>query len=481
MSGKELSRRGFLASTLALPLLPSPLLPTRAEAIEMAASFPKDFLWGTSTSAAQIEGAAAEDGRGLSIWDEFARQPGKIVDGSTPAIACDHYHRWRQDLALLAELGVNTYRFSIAWPRIQPEGTGAANAKGMEFYSRLTDALLEAGIKPMPCLYHWDMPLALAQRGGWMNRDVASWFTDYALLMARHLGDRVTDWFMLNEPSVTAIFGHGKAAHAPGLGGGAPATLAALHHQNLAQGTALHALRAERASFRLGTVLSLQPVVPQSASEQDRAAAIRWDAVWNRVPLDGLMRGSIPDILAEPMSALVKPGDLERIRFPVDMLGLNYYSRMTMREAKGALFDADFGQSPATSYTAMGWPIEPGGLFEILMELKELYGNPAVIVTENGAAYDDHLDSLGPDSHGQVADPERIAFIRAHLLELARAQKGGCNIKGYMVWSLLDNFEWAEGYTKRFGLVHVDYPTQTRTPKSSFRWFREVAKTGRVY
>lgn len=466
-----LSRRHLLAGAAALPLLP---LATLGATMEIP-SFPENFIWGISTSAAQIEGAALEDGRGPSIWDEFAARPGTIKDGSTPAIACDHYHRWQEDVALLRDLGVTAYRFSIAWPRVLPEGTGTVNPKGLDFYARLVDALLAAGITPMPCLYHWDLPLALGRKGGWLNRDIAAWFTEYALLMTRHLGDRTADWFMLNEPSVVGIFGYGKAEHAPGLGGGAAALFAALHHQNLAQGTALHALRAERPGLRLGTVLSLQPVVPESPRPDDRAAALRWDAAWNRIALDGLMRGAVPDLFAEAMADLVKPGDLDRIRFPVDMLGLNYYSRMTMREEKGALLDAGWGKSPATRYTAMGWPVEPPGLFEILSELRALYGNPAVFVTENGAAYEDH-----PDVASRVEDTERIAYIRDHLAELHRALAAGCNVKGYMVWSLLDNYEWAEGYGRRFGIVRIDYPTQTRTPKASYRWYREVIRSGRI-
>lgn len=463
-----LSRRRFLAATALLPFLSR-----RALGAPPADAFPKEFLFGVSTSATQIEGAAAEDGRGPSIWDVFAREPGKILDGKTPAVACDHYHRWREDVALMRELGIGAYRFSIAWPRVFPNGRGTANPKGWDFYDRLVDALLAAGITPMPCLFHWDLPWALHEAGGWLNRDIAGWFSDYATAAGKRLGDRVTHWFMLNEPSVMAIFGYAKKAHAPGLGGGAPALLAAAHHQNLAQGAALRALRAERPSLKLGTILSLQPVVPNSDRPEDRAAATRWDAVWNRIALDGVMRGAVPDAMAAAMAKLVKPGDLEAIRFPLDVIGLNYYSKLTVRAQPGELFDVGWGRPRATRFTAMGWPVQPEGLFEMLMELKMLYGNPEVIVTENGAAYDDR-----PDAKGHVADPERIAFLHDHLVPLHRALSAGCQVKGYMVWSLMDNFEWQLGYTRRFGLAYVDFTTLRRVPKDSFRWYREFLHKG---
>ena len=429
------------------------------------------FIWGASTSAAQIEGAASEDGRGPSIWDGFAAEPGRIADGSTPAVACDHYHRWQGDIALMRELGIGAYRFSIAWPRVMPAGRGAVNMQGLAFYERLVDGLLAAGIQPMPCLYHWDLPLALHQAGGWLNRDAADWFADYATAVVRRLGDRVPHWFMLNEPSVQAMFGYALGDHAPGLNGGASAFLAVLHNQNRAQGTALRALRAARSGLKLGTVLSLQPTLADSDEPADRQAAVRWDAVWNRLALDGLMRGRIPDVLADPMKGIVRPGDLEQVRFPIDLLGLNYYSRMTVRHQPGALFDVGWGRPRTDRITAMGWPVQPDGLYDILQELKQLYGNPPVIVTENGAAYDDRLAS-----DGTVADAARIAFLRDHVAEVMRARTDGCNVKGYMVWSLLDNFEWAAGYTRRFGLLYVDYPSQRRIPKQSFAWYRNIVR-----
>jgi beta-glucosidase len=468
----RMSRRRLLQAASLLPFGPRILYGQTLHAETQPMIFPADFVFGASTSATQIEGAAFEDGKGSSIWDDFAKQPGRIADGSTPDPACDHYHRWPEDIALLRDLGIGAYRFSIAWPRVIPAGSGAPNEKGWAFYDRLVDGLLAAGIRPMPCLYHWDLPSALQAKGGWLNRDIAGWFGDYAAAAGRRLGDRVHDWFTLNEPSVVAIVGHGKADHAPGLGGGVPAMLAALHHQNLAQGAAFRALRAERQSFSLGTVLNVQPCIPATDRAEDRAAALRWDAAWNRVPLDGVMRGAVPDILAEPMLDLVKPGDLEAIRFPIDVLGLNYYSRMTIEAQPGNLLDAGWGPAKADRFTAMGWPVQPEGLYEILLELKQLYGNPAVLITENGAAYDDQ-----PDKDGHVADCERTAFLHDHFVQVHRALQAGCNVKGYLVWSLLDNFEWAEGYRRRFGIVRVDYATQKRIPKDSYAWYRNVVKT----
>jgi beta-glucosidase len=471
MTGFSLSRRGFLVGAAALSACPDAIA-----AMPKASGFPKGFVWGASTSALQIEGAIAEDGRGPSIWEAFARTPGVIRDGSSPAIACDHYHRWRDDIGLMKRSGLEAYRFSVAWPRVMPKGRGALNAKGLDFYDRLVDGLLAARIRPMACLYHWDLPQALQDQGGWMNRDIAHWFTDYALAVTNRLGDRVSDWFMLNEPSVAAIFGHAYAEHAPALNAGKTGLLTALHHQNLAQGRALHALRAEHAGWRLGTVLSLQPSVPVSDNPQDRAAAIRWDAAWNRVSLDGVMRGMVPDILAADMAPLVQPGDMDSIRFPLDMLGLNYYSPLDIQYQPGRLLDAGFGPAavPGGRVTAMGWPVQPEGLFRILMELKTLYGNPAVFVTENGAAYDDHLVA------GHVADPQRIAYLHDHLTQLARALEAGCDVRGYLVWSLLDNWEWQFGYSRRFGLTYVDYSSQRRTPKDSQAWYQGVARTGHL-
>jgi beta-glucosidase len=461
----SLTRRAVLGGAALLPVLPC---------LGFAASkFPAGFTWGVSTSAAQIEGAAESDGKAPSIWDIFAKQPGRIADGGTPEVACDHYHRAAEDIALMQGLGIGAYRFSIAWSRVMPDGTGRQNRKGWDFYDRLADGLLEAGIRPMPCLYHWDLPQALQEKGGWLSRDSAAWLAEYALAALNRLGDRVDHWFILNEASVHAVFGHGTGEHAPGVAGGNAAVLQALHHQNLAQGTALRALRQARSDLTLGTILSLQPVVPDSESKQDHDAAIRWDAVWNRLALDSLMRGTVPEILARDLGKVVQPDDLDLVKTPIDVLGMNYYSRFTVRHQPGRLFDVGWGKPRADRFTAYGWPVEPQGLKEMLLQLKTLYGNPPVLITENGAAYAD------VPSDGTVEDDARIAFLREHLLALEAAIGEGCNVKGYMAWSLLDNFEWQMGYKMRFGLVFVDFANGLkRVPKASSAWFRTVAGTG---
>jgi beta-glucosidase len=431
-------------------------------------------VFGAATSAYQIEGAVAEDGRAPSIWDVFAHTPGRIVNGDTGDVACDHYHRAAEDIAMLERGGFGAYRFSIAWPRVTPEGTGAPNPRGLDFYDRLIDQLLAAGITPWPCLYHWDLPAALQQRGGWTNREIASWFAEYVRIVIRRLGDRVMRWAMLNEPSVHAIFGHAIGNHAPGLTGWAN-YLAAQHHQNLAQGGGIVAARAERGDLLLGTALSLQPVHPATDRPADRAAAARFDAVWNRANLDPLFRGRYPDVFAAEFAPLAQEGDLARIAQKIDFLGVNYYGRAhVVDDPASVLSGARFGPlPPGTPTTAPGWPVEPDGLVETLLDLKANYGNPSVFITENGACYNDP-----PPSGGVVDDPQRLDFIRAHLWAARRAIDAGCPLGGYFVWSLLDNFEWAEGMRRRFGIVHVDFATLARTPKASFLWLARVIAPG---
>ncbi len=435
-----------------------------------SADFPPDFLWGASTSSYQIEGALDADGRGPCVWDTFAAA-GKIQDGSTAAGACDHYHRWREDVLLMQQARFNAYRFSIAWPRVFPTGRGAVNERGLDFYDRLVDGLLAAGIRPMACLYHWDLPQPLEDRGGWLGREVIGPFADYAVAVTRRLADRVKDWMMLNEPNVVAIFGYGLGDHAPGHTLGEVGILKALHHQNLAQGAALRAIAAAHNGLTLGTVLNLSPARPSSDRAEDAAAAAMWDAVWNRTSLDGVLRGRIPPLLAERMAGFVLPGDEAAIRFPIDLLGINYYSRSTMQEVKGRPFDVGWGDPHCDRFTGMGWPVQPDGLYDLLLELKTAYGNPATYIAENGAAYDDQVAA-----DGVVHDAERVRFIEDHLLEVARAARDGCNVTGYLCWSLLDNFEWAFGLSKRFGIVRVDYDTFERTPKDSYRFISEVIR-----
>ena len=448
-----------------------------AQPAETVAAFPKGFLWGVSTSSYQIEGAVNADGRGPSVWDTFSHAYGKVVNGDTGAVACDHYNRYAEDVELMARAGMRAYRFSVAWPRVQPTGTGAPNAKGLDFYDRLTDALLAKGIEPWPCLFHWDLPQALQDKGGWTNRDSASWFADYAQIVASRIGDRAKHWCMLNEPSVVAIFGHGYGSHAPGVTGKAN-YFKAIHHQNLAQGTALKALRAAGGGkgWQLGTVLSLQPVWPVGGLDANYPASLMWDALWNRACLDPLLKGSYPELLEKDFAPLVKAGDLETIRQPIDFLGLNYYSRMHQQPDPGGLFGTGYGSPPeGTRRTGMEWPVEPDGLAEILSELQEEYDNPPVYVMENGA---DYPDTVGPQ--GKVEDGDRIAFIRDHLLSARKAIDEGSNLKGWFVWTLLDNFEWAEGYRRHFGLVQVDRQTMKRTPKASYYWYADVIRKNGV-
>jgi beta-glucosidase len=467
-----MSRRKLLPALTGLFGLRRALRPRPAFAD--AGAFPADFVWGASTSSYQIEGAVDADGRGKSIWDIFSHTPGQVKGGDTGDVACDHYHRWREDVEWLARGGFSAYRFSTAWPRIFPAGVGAVEERGVDFYDRLVDGLLARHVTPWLCLYHWDLPQALQDEGGWLTRYIAEKFADYARVMARRLGDRVKHWAMFNEPNVHALFGHGIGSHAPGLTG-LPNMLAAIHHQNLAQGRALQALRAERADLRLGTVINLQPMRPSSDREQDRTAAARFDAFWNGAFLDPLFKGFYPAAIAEKFVPLIAAGDLNTTQQKIDFLGVNYYAPMYIADAPQSLFGAWFGATPAgTRFTAFGWPIDASGLTETFMRLRDNYGNPEMYVTENGACYDDPLAA-----DGTVHDDDRVAYLREHLAAARGALAEGVNLRGYFVWSLLDNFEWAEGYSRRFGVVRVDFATQKRTPKASYQWLTEFIKQQR--
>ncbi len=468
----SLPRRRFLTASTAATLT-GWLQPALAR-MDTRGPFPQGFVWGASTSAYQIEGAFQEDGRGLSIWDTYAHTPGKIADGSTGDVACDHYHRFDEDVNWIAQGGFGAYRFSMSWPRLFPDGGGPLNPKGLAFYDRLVDALLAKKVEPWICLYHWDLPQAVQDHGGWLSRDTAHYFADYARAAGQKLGDRVRHWAMFNEPNIHAIFGHTIGGHAPGLTGWqhfAPV----VHHQSLAAGMGIQALRAERQGLKLGTVMSLQPVHPCTTSEADRNAAIRFDAIWNRACLDPLMKGAVPDILAKDFAPVMREGDLTVIHQPIDFLGINYYSRLHVRDdPDSALLGAGFGPIPdVTQFTAMGWPIEPDGLYEELLSFKTGYGNPALYVTENGAAFDDK-----PSADGKIDDQSRIAFLEGHIDAAARAIKDDVNLRGYFVWSLMDNFEWAEGFRRRFGLLHVDFKTLERRPKASFDWLAQRIRQG---
>ena len=433
--------------------------------------FPAGFRWGVSTSAYQIEGATSVGGRGPSIWDTFAHDPGRIADGSTGDQACDHYHRYAEDTALLAGLGVSAYRFSLAWPRIQPDGTGPANAAGLDFYDRLVDGLLAAGVDPVATLFHWDLPQPLEDAGGWLNRDTAARFAEYADLAAARLGDRVKLWITLNEPFIHMSLGHGTGEHAPGrtlLFDAFPVA----HHQLLGHGLAVAALRA-RSTSPVAIANNYSPVRLAGDTDADRAAAAAYDALHNRLFTDPLLGRGYPDALG-PAPGVVRDGDLDVIAAPIDVLGVNYYNPTGIR-APEEDSPLPFEIVPLEGYprTAFDWPVAPDGLRELLLLLHERYGDalPPIQVTESGCAYDD-----APDADGRVHDPERIAYLDGHIRAVREAMAGGVPVTGYFVWSLLDNWEWAEGFTKRFGLVHVDFATQRRTPKSSYTWFRDLVR-----
>jgi beta-glucosidase len=435
--------------------------------------FPPGFEWGVATAAYQIEGAVAEDGRTDSIWDTFCRQPGVIRDGHTGDVAADHYHRWPEDVALMADLGIGAYRFSIGWPRVQPGGTGGPNPAGLDFYDRLTDALLAAGITPMPTLFHWDLPQPLEDAGGWLSRDTAARFADYAALAAERLADRIDTWITLNEPFIVMAFGYALGVHAPGkalmLG-----ALPTAHHQLLGHGLATAALRAGGAR-RVMLTNNYSPVWPASGSTEDRAAAAAWDALQNRLFTDPVILGRYPDLSAFGLSAdgldFVRPGDLECISAPLDGLGVNYY--MPTRVSALADGPLPFQMEPIDGYplTAFGWPVIPAGLTELLGQLKDRYGDrlPPVYITENGCSVADE-----PAADGSIDDQFRIDYLDGHIRAVAAAITAGVDVRGYLTWTMMDNFEWSEGYHQRFGLVHVDFESQRRTPKSSFAWYRDL-------
>jgi beta-glucosidase len=437
-------------------------------------NFPEKFFWGAATASYQIEGAWDQDGKGESIWDRFSHTPGNVENGDTGDVAIDHYRRWREDIALMADLGLQAYRFSIAWPRILPEGTGRINRAGIDFYSRLVDGLLEAGIEPFVTLYHWDLPQALQDRGGWPARATAEAFVEYADLATRSLGDRVTRWTTLNEPRVSAFIGYAEGRHAPGHTDPGEA-VAASHHLLLAHGLAVPVIRTNVPESRVGIVVDLIPQQPASPSLPDRNAAIWSDGWINRWFLDPLAgRGYPQDVVAgfESDMAFVRPDDLATIAAPLDFLGINYYSRNIVR-ANGVPEEENHPRTVfrGPEVTEMDWEVYPEGLYLTLGRLYFDYDFPSIYITENGAAYP---DAVSPD--GSVDDPDRLAYICRHLAQVERAIDIGVPVDGYFVWSLFDNFEWGHGYSRRFGIVHVDYETQRRTFKSSARWYRDVIR-----
>jgi beta-glucosidase len=461
-------------------------------------AFPDGFLWGVATAAYQIEGAASEDGRTPSIWDTFSRTPGKVLAGDTGDVAADHYHRYREDVALMADLGVRAYRFSVSWSRVVPGGAGAPNPRGLDFYSRLVDALLERGIQPVLTLYHWDLPQELEDAGGWTARDTAARFAEYTAVVARSLGDRVELWTTLNEPWCSAFLGYGSGVHAPGRIDPA-ASLCAAHHLLLAHGLAVRALRAELpASAKTSLTLNLAAVRAASDSEADRDAQRRIDGLANRIFLDPVLRGRYPaDVVADTAGvtdwSFVEAEDEATIAAPIDALGVNYYTPTLVSAYDGTgLRQVEDGHAPGVGSpwpggddiefprqpgprTAMGWSIDARGLHELLQRVHGEYPELPLLVTENGAAFDDELDESGA-----IDDVERVRYLHEHLVAVHRAISDGVPVEGYFLWSLLDNFEWAYGYSKRFGIAFVDFETQRRVLKRSGAWYREVLASGSV-
>jgi beta-glucosidase len=430
-------------------------------------SFPPGFVWGVATAAYQIEGAIAEDGRKPSIWDTFAATPGKVAHGDTGAVACDHYHRWEADLDLMQRLGVHAYRFSVAWPRVIPDGTGAVNERGLDFYDRLVDGLLARGIEPFATLYHWDLPQPLQDAGGWPWRGIVEPFVAYADAVTRRLGDRVSAYATLNEPWCSAVLGYDFGAHAPGLQDRALG-LRAAHHLLLAHGEALPVMRANAPRAKHGIVLNLNPGYPASDAPADAEAARRFDGFFNRWYLDPLLLGRYPEDLWAGYGADVPDvadGDLAAIARPLDFLGVNYYNRTILAADDGPRGVRPVDAPADAEHTEMGWEVFPQGLTDLLVRIHREYPLPPVYLTENGAAYRDAVVD------GRVDDPERVRYLDRHLRALHAAMAQGVDVRGYFAWSLMDNFEWAHGYGKRFGLVHVDYATQDRTPKTSATWY----------
>ncbi len=464
------------------------------------ARFPEGFLWGLATASYQVEGAWEEDGKGESIWDHFAHTTGKVKGAATGDIACDQYHLYPQDVAILKSLNQKSYRFSIAWPRIQPTGVGAPNPKGLDHYSRLVDTLLEAEIRPFCTLYHWDLPQALEDRGGWPNRDLAGYFADYSGILAKHLGDRITVWAPFNMPWSFTYLGYGVGVFPPSRASYTD-FLKAAHTVNLAQGQAFRAIKAASAKATVGSAYGMAPAYPKTGSEADRAAADRYHAMNNVYFLETAMNGRYPKAFVGeiPYEAMgFRAGDGEIMQVPLDWIGFHYYTRRIVSDASAAshsgsgtfgteIEDTAGGRDPFTQFSAVmptegpltdaGLEIWPLGIYDLVTRISREYNHPVIEITESGCGY---LDTPYPDSGGHVPDARRIRFFRAELAELARAIEDGANVRAFHAWSLLDNFEWADGYTQRYGLVYVDYRDQKRTVKDSGRWYSRVAATNRL-
>ena len=445
--------------------------PNARSAKAAAVTVPPDFIWGVSTSSYQIEGATREDGRGPSVWDTMVAQKGKIANDDTGDVACDHYHRYPEDIALMRELGVQAYRFSVAWPRVLPKGRGAANEKGLAFYDRLIDALLAAGIEPWLCLYHWDLPQALDDLGGWLVRDSAGWFSDYAALIARRYGDRVKRFATFNEPSVFTFFGYGRESDAIGATD-TPFLSRTIHHVNLAHGAAVDVLHALVRGAACGAIHNWLPI--RTAGKGDEKVAALLDEYWNLAFPEPQLHGAYSPTLARAIEPYMQAGDLARICRPVEWFGLNQYGPSYVKANPEAPMGFDLVDGPADARRSpIGWVIDANAFRETLLHLHQRYRLP-IYVTENGLGGPDQ-----PDAAGEIVDEERIAYLDDHTKALAAAIAAGADVRGYFIWSLLDNFEWDKGYGTRFGIVYIDYPTQRRIPKASFRWYAQLIRDTR--
>jgi len=477
-------RRDFMESALAMGGLSAfaesgRAAPASAPVPIAPFDFRKDFLWGAATAAYQVEGAWKEDGRGESIWDRFSHTPGKVKNGDTGDVACDSYHRYKEDIALMKRMGLKSYRFSIAWPRIQPAGEGPANPKGLDYYKSLVDALLAAGIRPFPTLYHWDLPQALDDKGGWLNRDLAGYFTDYAALVTRALGDRVSHWCIFNEHLIFTWVGYWLGEHAPGHTSMAECFRAS-HIVNLAQGGAFRAMKAAGPQLKIGSAFYTSHCEPKTGSEADRDATRRAHNYSNLFFLEAALNGTYPQVTLDDSHLdmmAIQPGDMEAVRAPLDFIGINYYFCTIVEDAaeRGAMHVRQVtggGQGPVTD---IGWEVWPEGFYQLLMEITRQYRRPAIEITENGCSYGD-----APDKQGRVRDQRRIEFYRQYISAMGRAIKDGADIRAYHAWSLLDNFEWAQGYSQRFGLVYVDFRNQKRTLKDSGVWYAKLAAAGEL-
>lgn len=432
-------------------------------------TLPHDFLWGVATSSYQIEGAWNEDGKGESVWDRFSHTFGNTRNNDNGDTACDHYHRYVEDVKLMKELGVKAYRFSISWPRILPKGKGEVNKIGLNFYKKLIDELLRNRIEPWICLYHWDLPQALQDEGGWTNSKIIDYFADYTRLMAHELGDRVKRWVILNEPRCIAWLGHLNGIHAPGLKNLSLA-LKVSHNLQLAQGRAIQTLRESNQHLQVGTVVDLNVVHPIDDEKENQVAAGRLDEFWNRWYIDPLFKGEYPP-LAEEIGLKPNREDMDLIKQPLDFLGVNYYTRLLAAYDHSDPITRAKTVQKNTPITEKGWEIYPNGLYEVLMRLRKDYGNPILYVTENGVAFEDNVVR-----DGRVQDDDRISFLRDHIAAARCAIKDGVRLNGYFVWTIIDNFEWAEGYSMRFGLVRTNYETLERIPKKSYDWYQKAVR-----